>query len=142
MSRIRSDYRFWVKEHVRFADLDLVGHVNNKSYTVYAESGRVAFLRETGFWTGGKEAPQNVIVRMELDYLRELHYPADLDIGVRVTHLGRTSFRLSLGVFKGDDCYAVAVTVHVRIDPTTRKPVELTAEDRRKLGAHYAEAVA
>jgi acyl-CoA thioester hydrolase len=35
-----ASYRFWVTEHIRFADLDLLGHVNNVAFTVYAESCR------------------------------------------------------------------------------------------------------
>jgi acyl-CoA thioester hydrolase len=130
-------YRFWIPERVRFADLDLQGHVNNKAFTVYAESGRAAFLREIGFWT--PDSPrQNVVVRLELDYLRELHYPGEIRVGVRVLKLGRTSFTLGLGIFDGDACAAAVVTVLARIDTRTRATVALDAGERARLTPYLA----
>lgn len=127
-----ASYRFWTAERVRFADLDLLGHVNNKAFTTYAESGRFAFLSETGLWEPG--APrQNVIARLELDYLRELHHPAELRVGVNVLRIGERSFSLGQGIFNGDVCVAAAVTVLVRIDVITRKAVVLDDTERRRL---------
>ncbi|MEQ1438898.1 thioesterase family protein [Fontimonas sp. SYSU GA230001] len=125
-------YRFWIDEHVRFDDLDMLGHVNNKSFTTYAESGRAAFLRHTGLWRPGA-APVNVIARLEVDYLRELHYPADVRVGVRVLRIGRSSFTLGLGMFSDGHCVATAATVLVHIDPVTRRSVELDADARARL---------
>lgn len=130
-------YRFWTDEQIRFADLDLLGHVNNIAFTVYAESGRAAFLRETGLWV--PFAPrQNVIVRLELDYRRELHYPGRLRVGLRVLEIGRSSFRLGIGLFDGEHCAATAETVLVRIDAETRKAVALDAVELACLQPHLA----
>lgn len=130
-------YSFWTEERVRFADLDLLGHVNNKAFFTFAESGRVAFLTDTGLWK--HNAPrQSVIVRAELDYHHELHFPATLRIGVRVLKVGRTSFTLGLGIFKGDQCVASNVTVAVRIDTTTRAPIALNDEELASLKPYLA----
>lgn len=130
-------YRFWAEEHVRFADLDMLGHVNNKSFNVFAESGRVAFLDQTRMWQ--VDSPrQNVIVRVELDYHRELHFPAVVRIGVRVLKIGTTSFTLGLGMFSGGHCVASAVTVLVRIDNRTRAPLPLDDQERALLLPYLA----
>jgi len=121
-------YNFWAEEHVRFADLDVLGHVNNKAFFTYAESGRVVFLKTTGLWKPGAQR-QGVIVRAEMDYHRELHFPAALRIGMRVLKVGRTSFTLGLGMFNGDHCVATNVTMVVRIDTQTREPVALNEEE-------------
>ncbi len=132
-----ASYRYWVDEHIRFADLDLLGHVNNKAFTVYAESGRAAFLIETGLWV--PHAPrQNVLARLEIDYRRELHYPGTVRVGVRVLGIGRSSFTLGLGLFDGDACAAVAVTVLVRIDSSSRAAVALDADERARLAPYMA----
>lgn len=134
-----ANYRFWTAERVRFADLDLLGHVNNKAFTTYAESGRFAFLSETGLWEPG--APrQNVIARLELDYLRELHHPAELRVGVNVLRIGERSFSLGQGIFNGDVCVAAAVTVLVRIDARTRKAVVLEDAERQLLRPYCVPA--
>lgn len=121
-------YSFWIEEHVRFADLDVLGHVNNKAFFTFAESGRVVFLKTTGLWKPGAQR-QGVIVRAEMDYHQELHFPATLRIGMRVLKVGRTSFTLGLGMFNGDQCVATNVTVVVRIDTQTREPVALNEEE-------------
>ncbi len=132
-----ASYRCWVDEHVRFADLDLLGHVNNKAFLTYAESGRVGFLTESQMWEPG--APrQNVVARLEIDYRQELHFPADIRIGVRVLSIGRSSFVLGLGVFAAKGCIATIQTVMVRIDAQTRAAVTLTDEERARLQPYLA----
>jgi acyl-CoA thioester hydrolase len=130
-------YRYWVPEIVRFADLDLIGHVNNKAYATYAESGRAAFLRHTGLWRPDAMR-HSVIVHLEIDYRRELHYPADLRIGVRVLNIGQRSFTLGLGIFHGDICAATVVTVFARIDASARTAVVLDDAERASLQAYHA----
>lgn len=130
-----ASYRFWVTEHIRFADLDLLGHVNNVAFTIYAESCRAAFMHQTGFWI--PSAPrQNVIVRLELDYRRELHYPGELRVGLRVQKIGTSSFTLSQALFSGEHCVATAVVVIVRMDAKTRKAIPLNDEERASLQAY------
>jgi acyl-CoA thioester hydrolase len=130
-------YKFWATEHVRFADLDMLGHVNNKAFFTFAESGRVAFLRQSKMWMPGA-ARQNVIRKAELEYLRELHYPAEVRVGLRVLKLGSTSFTLGIGMFSGEHCVATAQTVLVRIDAQTRAPVALINEERAALLPYLA----
>ena len=134
-----ASYRCWTTEHVRFADLDLLGHVNNKAFLTYAESGRVAFLSETRMWMPGA-ARQNVVARVEIDYRQELHFPADLRIGIRVLKLGRSSFTLGLGIFGPRGCAATVVAVMVRIDAQTRAAAELDDEERARLLPYLAIA--
>ena len=130
-------YKFWVTEHIRFADLDVLGHVNNIAFTVYAESGRAAFLRETGLWTPHGER-QNVIARIELDYRRELHYPGQVQVGLRVLRIGKTSYTVGIGLFDGDHCAATAQAVLVRIDSRSRKAIELNDAERASLKPYLA----
>jgi acyl-CoA thioester hydrolase len=127
-----ASYKFWVTEHIRFADLDLLGHVNNVAFTVYAESCRAAFMHQTRFWI--PNAPrQNVIVRIELDYRRELLYPGEVRVGLRVLRIGNKSFTLVQGLFSGEHCVATAQAVIARIDANTRKAVPLNDEERTSL---------
>ncbi len=127
-----ASYRYWIKEHVRFADLDMQGHVNNVAFTVYAESGRAAFLRELGLWVPQAER-YSVIVKLEVNYRRELMYPCDIRVGVGVTQIGRSSFTLGVGLFDGEHCAATIDTVHVRMTQATRSPVALDEDERAQL---------
>jgi len=125
-------YRFWVTEHIRFADLDLLGHVNNVAFTVYAESCRAAFMHQTAFWIP-KAPRQNVIVRLELDYRRELHYPGEVRVGLRVMKIGNSSFTLGQALFSAEHCVATATVVIVRMDAMTRRATPLNDEERSRL---------
>jgi len=132
VSRSAQDYRWWTEERVRFNDLDVVGHVNNIAYCVYVESGRAGFLGETGFWVMGA-ARANVVARTEMDYLREVHYPARLRIGVNVLAIGTRSVTLGIGIFDGEVCVLAARNVIVRFDTQTRRSVVLDEAERDML---------
>ena len=136
-----ADYRYWVDERVRFNDLDMLGHVNNIAYLVYVETGRATFLRSLGMFDIGARR-QSVIVRFETDYRRELGYPADVRVGVRVSGIGRTSFRLGVGIFDGEVCVATATNVIVRWDRDLHQAIPLDDADRAALSAHLADTTA
>lgn len=134
-----SSYTFWAEERVRFADLDINGHVNNIAFAVYAESGRAAFLHDTGLWKLDDNSRQNVLAHIEIDYLHELRYPSQIAVGVRVLSIGRTSFRLGVGLFDGERCAATIATVQVRIDADTKAPIPLDADERLTLQRYVTD---
>lgn len=126
------DYRYWTDERVRFNDLDVLGHVNNIAYAIYVETGRAGFMSQIGLWVMHSHIA-NVIARTEMDYLREVQFPAQLRIGVNVLAIGTRSFTLGIGIFNGDDCVLVARNVIVRFDSKTRGSVPLDDEARARL---------
>lgn len=132
-------YRYWAEDQVRFGDIDFLGHVTNTAYLHYAESVRAPFMREAGLWNTG-QVTQGVVVRHEVDYLRELGYPARLRLGLSVTHLGARSYGIVQGVFFEDQCHAVIHTRMVRMDRNTHRAVPLQEHERVALGAWMAPA--
>jgi acyl-CoA thioester hydrolase len=75
--------------HLRFADIDSLGHVNNVTYAVYAETARVEFLAELG------HAVRTIILaRIALDFRRPIPYGAGVHVDTRVSRIGRTSIGL------------------------------------------------
>lgn len=131
------DYRYWVDERVRFNDLDLLGHVNNIAYVVYVETGRANFLRSIGMFELDARR-QTVIVRFEIDYRREVQYPAELRVGVRVLAIGNTSFQIGVGIFNGETCVATARNAIVRWDREQHIAVALDAAERAALSPYLA----
>jgi acyl-CoA thioester hydrolase len=128
-----ASYTCWAEERVRFADLDLMGHVNNVATAVYFESGRVAILLQTGLYTPTEDRA-NVAAHISMDYLEEIHFPATLRIGTRIGRIGRTSFDIGCGIFVGDECAATGRAVLVRVD-RRRRPVPLSPEEIERLRA-------
>ncbi|HEX7970128.1 MAG TPA: thioesterase family protein [Stellaceae bacterium] len=116
----RSSYGIWEGVTLRYADTDRQGHVNNAVFATFCESGRVAFLYDKNLNLAGPGA-NFAIVRLELDFRAELYYPGIVDIGTRVLAIGRSSFRLGQGIFKGEICAGTAECVMVLMDDATRK---------------------
>ncbi|MEA1649787.1 thioesterase family protein [Nitrospirillum sp. BR 11164] len=117
-------YRFWTDEHVRFNDLDPVGHVNNNAFGVYFESGRVALHQAL---RGRARFDRHAIVmrKITLDYLVEITYPNAVRIGTRLVRLGRTSWTTGSGLFVGGRCHATALSVSVLVDVDGHRPTPI-----------------
>jgi acyl-CoA thioester hydrolase len=134
-------YKHWVEDHVRFSDLDPLGHTNNNAIGQFFENARaILFMEVTPRWPHRDQI--FVLARIAIDYRHELHMPAKLRVGTRITSFGRTSMRMASALFhtrpEGDIGIAYAETVSVLIDEASRKPVEIP-QDLRKLLNAYAE---
>ncbi len=115
-------FQLWVSEHVRYADLDTNGHVNNVSYAVYGETGRIAFFDAV---IRPLIAPGHgwLVARVAIDYRSEMRFPGDADIGVRVLGVGRTSVRKGYAVFQDGVCAATMESVCVHRDRAAGRSV-------------------
>jgi acyl-CoA thioester hydrolase len=124
-------YRYWGVETVRFADLDMLGHVNNKSYATYYETARVGYMRSRGLADGTKLGM--AMVRLEIDYRKEIRFPASLRLGVRLRRLGTSSITLACAIFDEHGCASTSNAIVVRFDAETRASKPFTAEERAVL---------
>ncbi len=138
-ARRRAAYRFWTRDLVRFQDLDRLGHVNNVSFAIYLESGRVDFLETLNPGSTAGRGLGWVIARLELDFIGEAHYPAAVDIGSRVLRLGRSSCIIGQGLFIGARCFGAAQNVCVWADTTVGKSLPMPADVRHALETYRAE---
>ncbi|ACJ00122.1 acyl-CoA thioesterase [Rhodospirillum centenum] len=125
-------YRIWVREHVRFADLDPLGHANNNSIGVYFESGRLG-LHDAAGLPVLMRGTAVVLARLAIDFRAEIHFPNELRIGVGVLRVGRTSWTTGAGLFVDGRCCATSEAVTVLIDRETRRPIPLPADMRDAL---------
>lgn len=131
-----SSYRHWIEDRVRFADLDPLGHCNNAAIGGFFESSRIALFADAGHQISGG-ALSIPIVRVEIDFRREILYGARVRVGARVLRIGRTSFTLAGAVFDSNHCAATAQVVAVLLDLAKRRPVEIS-DDLRKAFSVFA----
>ena len=103
-----ADYPHRVTDMVRFGDLDPQGHANQAVFSTYFESGRVAMFRTPDLGIG-VPGVTFVLVRIEINFMKELHWPASIGIGTGV-------------------CAATARATLVCIDLATRKAKPLPEE--------------
>ena len=127
-----ADYPHRVTDIIRFADLDPQGHVNNAVFATYFESGRVAMFRTPDLGIGVPDATF-VLVRQEIDFLNELRWPGNVEIGTALAELGRSSFTVTQAIFHGETCAAAGRATIVMLDMATRRPRPLPPESIARL---------
>lgn len=110
----------------RWNDDDSYGHVNNVVYYSYFDSAVNGWLIEAS-GVDVRGLPQiGLVVETSCRYLRAVSFPDALTVGLRVEHLGTSSVRYLLALFRaadGPDAAAVATChfVHVYVDSVTRR---------------------
>lgn len=91
---------------VRWADCDANGHMRNTAYSEYAIDVRIAFLAEHGFgfdqFVASGFGP--VLLREEIDYLRELKMNETVEVDFRQLGVSAdgSRFRLQHDFTRGD----------------------------------------
>lgn len=79
---------------IRWGDMDAMGHVNNTNYFRYIESARIAWLEQVGGLPDARgEGP--VIVNASMNFLKQLTYPAEIEVTTFVSPPGRSSVEVS-----------------------------------------------
>ena len=98
-----TDFSHFLAENTRWGDTDMLGHINNVLYARYYESARTSYLLEVldmDFINPNKTGI--ILADMKIAYLQQLHHPASMKIGARVSRLGGSSFQLDAAVFIDD----------------------------------------
>lgn len=120
----------------RFADMDIVGHLNNIALAECHEEARVRFLCHLmGEDFLFRARPYRLLVaRASYDYLSEAHYPQPLEMRVGVETIGKTSFQLALASFQEGRCVGLATVTGVAVGPEGPLPLPQELQDAF---AHY-----
>lgn len=101
---------------VRWSDCDANGHLRNTCYSEYAVEVRMAFLAQHGFGLAQfrEHGVGPVLLREEVDYLRECHMGEELSVDF--TLVGRspdeTRFKVAHQIFKPGGKKAARLVVH------------------------------
>ena len=108
----------------RWADNDMLGHLNNAVYLELFDTAINAWMgRETAI--DERTAPeQGVVAQSTVRYFSEVSFPGTVDVGVRVARIGRTSVVLEAALFvPGSDAPAAHCEwVQVYIGRESRRP--------------------
>lgn len=125
----RETFRHWTRVTVRYNDLDPLGHVNNVAMAVYFEQARCELVTPH-FKAQGRHLDM-VLASAQLDYLRELHYPGEVEIGTIALKVGTKSFTLANCVFQDGVCAGTGTAVLVAFDLDKRTSIEIPAAARK-----------
>ncbi len=128
----RETFQQFTEVTIRFSDQDSMGHVNNVAFVAYVEAARTMLI-QTILDRFDHRNLDFILARVEIDYLRELHYPGRVDVGARLLRLGNKSLTSGYGVFSGDVCVATALSVNVFYDTQARRSVAPPDDVRRDM---------
>jgi acyl-CoA thioester hydrolase len=121
----RHQFREWQRFTTRWADNDAYGHVNNTVYYQWFDSAVNAWLVAQGLLDIAAGDPIALVVETRCSYFAPLEFPGEVEVGLAVAELGRSSVRYRIGVFApaNDQAAAAGEFVHVAVDRASRRPV-------------------
>jgi acyl-CoA thioester hydrolase len=133
----RSEFKVWQTFTTRWADNDAYGHMNNTVFYQWFDSAVNAWLVQQGLLDIENGDPIALVVETRCSYFAPLAFPEPVNVGLAVGQLGRSSVRYRIGVFAAgaESAAAHGEFVHVLVDRTSRRPVEMPQNWRRALEA-------
>jgi len=116
----RAGYRAFRMLPTRWQDNDAYGHLNNATYYALFDTAVSLWQMDQGMVICGPEATKFLVVESGCRYHAELGFPDILTAGIRVAHIGTSSVRFEIALFRNDSDSAGAegffTQVHVGAD--------------------------
>ena len=135
MGTSRHDYPYLQRITTRWKDNDVYGHVNNVEYYSYFDTVINTWLIREGGLDIHAGGVIGVCAESHCRYLDSLAFPDSIDAGLRVAHLGRSSVRYEIGLFRelASTPAAEGWFVHVFVDRASRRPTPIPERLRAAL---------
>lgn len=142
--RPRSSYKAFRRLSTRWEDIDMYGHVNNVRYYSYFDTAVNGLMMDAGVFDPHSDGMIGLVVETRCTYFESLGFPCDLEIGIAVVSIGRSSVRYEVAVFQAGSERAAAegYFVHVYVDRDQRNSVDLDNAKRQFLTTLLVEQAA
>ncbi len=133
--RQRGDYKRCKTITTRWMDNDVYQHVNNVVYYSFFDTAVNALLIEAGVLDYIASEAVGLVVETGCQYFSPISFPDTVTAGVRVAHLGRSSVRYEVGLFRNEEETASAAGhfVHVYVKRATTTPTPIPPATREFL---------
>jgi acyl-CoA thioester hydrolase len=103
--------------HVRFSDVDLLGHVNNVRYFDYVHEAYVELLMGVFQEARVSGTVETVVVRHEMSHVGQMNLRPDAyEVWSRVAEVGQSSVTLESEIRDGDTVLARSRLIEVNVD--------------------------
>ncbi|MDT7920788.1 MAG: thioesterase family protein [Meiothermus sp.] len=122
---LKSEFGFYHRLRVRWAETDPQGIVFNGHYLTYFDVAITEFWRALGIpypSTVERFGLDLFVVKATVEYHAPAHYDDELEIGVRVGRIGNSSMQFVLGIFRGEAHLVSGEVIYVAAHPQTRQP--------------------
>ena len=128
----RGIYGFATSEHLRFADLDANGHINNGAFIELMENARVSYLRQ--IVRSGLPRFRLVIGRIEVDFKHQMFFPGTATACARLIEAHQRKVVIGQGLFDGEGhCTAVQKVIMVSLNEESHRSTPFEPEVRAAL---------
>jgi acyl-CoA thioester hydrolase len=133
--RVRADYVFYSTIATRWEDNDIYGHVNNVVYYSFFDTAVGHYMLHEAGLDPWSHSVVGLVVETGCRYHRSMAFPDTVHVGLRVAHLGNSSVRYDIGIFRNDEDTSCADGhfVHVFVDRPTQRPVTIPEQIRDAL---------
>lgn len=126
------------KIQLRFADVDMGGHVHNAAYLHYFESARIQFFM-SGLdpnWDWKKNG--FIVKKNTIEYHAPVYLTDQIRVEVNCTHIGDKSFTLSYDVFDQNNLKKTyGESIIVCLDYIQNKTISIPKEVKSILEQHF-----
>jgi acyl-CoA thioester hydrolase len=130
----RSDFLVLRDIPIRWADVDVYGHVNNVVHYSIFDTAVNGWLMEVSGVDIRRLDAIGLVVETSCRYYAELEFPGIVTAGVALERLGISSVVYRLALFGAPELPAATGRfVHVYVDRTTRRPLRVPDEVRAAL---------
>jgi len=111
--------------HVRFSDLDVLGHVNNSIYLSYFEIARVHYFAELLGTEWDWKNNGVILVKNEVEYHKPILLHDTPMVHVYKEHIGEKSFTLSYEIRVNGDLHTTGKSVMVCFDSSKNATIPI-----------------
>lgn len=120
------DYPVVISLVVEWGDQDGFAHVNNTVYLKWCETARVVYLEQVEMWQMISAVGKGpILAALSCNYLHPVTFPDTVQIGARVSKIGKSSFRMEHAVvsLKQNELVADSSTVLVFLEYQDNRPL-------------------
>jgi len=110
---VAENYPISVVMQTRFQDIDPNRHLNNVAFAAMFETARVRLNRELRPWADRPKNERSMVAAVTINYLREGHYPDDVEISSGVSTIGTSSYVIAQAMFQNGQCIATCDSIIV-----------------------------
>jgi len=118
----------WIEVPVRYRDLDPLNHVNNAIFSSYYEEARIHFIQKVPALADELQHQRSfVIVNININFIKQVTYPATLLIGTGIMKVGNTSVTSFQAIYTKDskELCSTAKAKGVWFDLNKQRPAPL-----------------
>ena len=125
----RSAFAHFQTLQTRWSDNDIYRHVNNAVYYHLVDTVVNGYLVSEGALDIEQSDVVGLVVETRCNYFAPLVYPQNIDGGLAVQHIGRSSIIYQVGLFaeRAQETAALAKFVHVYVDRDSHRPTAIPA---------------